>query len=110
MISVRRGSFFFLLLMCQPNFSYQHLTAHASQQDIAKRKSHTKRARCERSEKVVVAGLERYAKIICHQTVLLRLLIAFCGRIQQGAFKSLAPICAADLSMEQAMKGEILPI
>ena len=58
----------------------------------------------------MVAGLERYAKIVCHQTVLLRLLIAFCGRIQQGAFKSLAQIWATDLSMELAMKGEILPI
>jgi len=58
----------------------------------------------------VVAGLERYAKIICHQTVLLRLLVAFCSRIERAAFKSLATICDADLSIEQAMAGGILRI
>ena len=58
----------------------------------------------------MVAGLERYAKIVCYQTVLLRLLIAFCGRIQQGAFKSLGTLWDTDLGMEQAMEGEILPI
>ena len=58
----------------------------------------------------MVAGLERYAKIVSYQTVLLSLLIAFCTRIGRAAFKSLGTLWDTDLGMGQAIAGEILPI